>query len=325
RLGWPPEAVRFAGPYSLAVLATVRATPQGVCQLAGRFDLVGLQQVVPALVRLIGALVVLAIGGGLLGFLVAWLVSALVETITMWAFGFLALRKLKLTEPLIGPLRGVQAENQGLVGFILTTNFDLTLRDLAPNLVPLTVGWMLGPAAAGLLSLAQRATSVLHQPAILLSEASYSVFAKLASARDWAGLRHTAWRSAGLAMLIGTPILVALGLFGRQIMGLIGGGAFVAGGPLLFLLALARTVALGSALLIAALTAMGRPAGSISVNLFANVALYPLLPALLYLIGLDGAGWHAVLQNLLSAGLLAWLFTRALRQAGSPLPSGEGT
>ncbi|MEO6338605.1 MAG: lipopolysaccharide biosynthesis protein, partial [Caulobacteraceae bacterium] len=89
RLGWPPEAVRFAGPYSLAVLATVRATPQGVCQLAGRFDLIGLQQVVPPLVRLIGALVVLAIDGGLLGFLVAWLISALVETITMWAFGFL--------------------------------------------------------------------------------------------------------------------------------------------------------------------------------------------------------------------------------------------
>lgn len=324
RLGWPPEAVQFALPYSLAVLATVRATPQGICQLAGRFDLVGLQQVVPPLTRLVGALVVLALHGGLIGFLIAWLVAALAETVSMWTFGFLALRSLRLAEPLVGPVRGVRQENRGLLGFILTTNLDLTLRDLAPNLIPLTVGWMLGPAATGLFSLAQRATAVLHQPAVLLSQASYSVFARLASAHDWAGLGRTAWRSAGLSILIALPILLALGLFGQQVMGLLGGKGFVAGGPLLFLLALARTVALGSALLIAALTAMGRPARSISVNLCANVGLYPLLPALLLLVGLDGAGWHAVLQNLLSAGLLAWLFGRALRQQSPPLPQGEG-
>ncbi|MGH6910155.1 MAG: lipopolysaccharide biosynthesis protein, partial [Phenylobacterium sp.] len=53
-LGWPPEALAFAGPYSFAVLATVRSTPAGYLQLAGRFDLLGFHNVVAPIVRLLG-------------------------------------------------------------------------------------------------------------------------------------------------------------------------------------------------------------------------------------------------------------------------------
>ena len=41
-MDWPPNAMRFAAPYSLAILATVRSTPQGILQIAGRFNLIGL-------------------------------------------------------------------------------------------------------------------------------------------------------------------------------------------------------------------------------------------------------------------------------------------
>ena len=84
RLGWSPEAQAFALPFSLGVLGTVRATPQGVLQIAGRFDLIGLHQLVNPLVRLIGSLLCLVMGGGLVAFLGVWLASLIVEGVSMW-------------------------------------------------------------------------------------------------------------------------------------------------------------------------------------------------------------------------------------------------
>ncbi|MDP9162591.1 MAG: lipopolysaccharide biosynthesis protein, partial [Pseudomonadota bacterium] len=55
RLGWSPVAVGFAAPYSLAVLASIRSTPAGYLQLAGRFDLLGWHTLASPLVRLAGA------------------------------------------------------------------------------------------------------------------------------------------------------------------------------------------------------------------------------------------------------------------------------
>ena len=68
RLGWSPEIVALAIPYSFAVLATIRSTPAGYLQLSGRFDLLGIHNVVAPAVRLVGALIALAVGSGLRGF-----------------------------------------------------------------------------------------------------------------------------------------------------------------------------------------------------------------------------------------------------------------
>ena len=61
----------------------------------------------------------------------------------------------------------------------------------------------------------------------------------------------------------------------------------------------------------AALTAMGRPSRSIMVNLTINLGLFPLLPVLLLMFGVAGAGWHAVLQAVVAAIWLAAMFRRA--------------
>ena len=46
RLGWTPTAIAFATPYSLAVLATIRSAPAGLLQLLGRFDVLGIHNLV---------------------------------------------------------------------------------------------------------------------------------------------------------------------------------------------------------------------------------------------------------------------------------------
>ncbi len=257
-LGWPPRATEFAVIYSLSIFGTVRATPQGLLQLAGRFDLIGAHQMLSPLVRLIGSVIVWLAGGGLIDFLVVWLISALAEGAGMWLLGLWAFRRMRLDGRFLGPVDGVLKENAGLLPFIVTTNLDLTLRDLAPRIAPLTVGGLLGPAAAGILALIQRACSMLQQPAALLGQASYAVFAQLIAAGDIAALRRTVWRGAA-AVVAGTiPVVILFALWGGPILRLIGGRSFSGGELLLVLVAASRSLLLVTPPFSAALTAMGR-------------------------------------------------------------------
>lgn len=313
-MDWPPDAMRFATVYSLATLANVRSTPLGLLQLAGRFDLIAAHHLVMPMVRLIGSVIVWWLGGGLIGFLGVWLVAAIAEWASMWALGLWVLRQMRLDARLFGSVRGAIAENDGLLPFITTTNLDITLRELAPRLVPLAIGWMLNPAAAGLFSLAQRASTVLEQPALLLGQASYVVMAKLVAARDKARFSRVVWQSAGTALLLSIPVLVLLAFFSTPLLGLIGGKSFRGGANLLLLLAFARVIAISAPPFTSALIAMGLPSRSIMVNLLANLLLLPLLPLFLLRFGVDGAGWHAILQSAIAALALAWWFRSSVRQ-----------
>ncbi|WP_240653464.1 lipopolysaccharide biosynthesis protein [Sphingomonas crocodyli] len=315
RMGWSDDAMMLAIPYSLAVLATVRATPQGILQIAGRFDLIGLHQAISPMVRLIGAAIVWALGGGLAGFITVWLIASLVEGVAMWWLGMIAWEKLAEGRRLTGPWRGVLRERGGFGRFIMLTNFDITLRELAPNLAPLTVGWVLGPTAAGLLGLAQRASALLQQPATLLSQASYAVLADQVAKRQFGLLRHTVWRSAAIAGAVAVPIVAVLGLLGDRLLILLGGQSFTGGTTLLILVAIGRLAALAATPIAAGLTALGHPQRSMAVALITNLALYPALPALLWWIGVDGAGWHGLIQNAVALVIVALFFAHDVKRA----------
>ncbi len=313
-MDWPPDAMRFATVYSLATLANVRSTPLGLLQLAGRFDLIAAHHLVMPIVRLVGSVLVWWLGGGLLGFLAVWLVAAIAEWAGMWALGLWVLHRMRLDARLFGSVRGAIAENDGLLPFITTTNVDITLRELAPRLIPLAIGWVLSPAATGLFSLAQRASTVLEQPALLLGQASYVVIAKLVAARDQARISRVVWQSAGTALLLSLPVLVVLAFFSTPLLGLVGGKSFRGGATLLLLLAVARVIAISAPPFTSALIAMGFPSRSIMVNLLANLLLLPLLPLFLLRLGVNGAGWHAILQSAIATLALAWWFRSSVRQ-----------
>ncbi|OYX73581.1 MAG: hypothetical protein B7Y81_02390 [Caulobacter sp. 32-67-35] len=314
RLGWSPAALLWATPYSLAILASTRATPAGYLQLAGRFDLLGLHNTVAPLVRLVGAVVAALLHSGLIGFLVAWLAAALAECAVMWIMGLMVAREELPGAPFLGVMRGAVAENPGIRRFMFAANADITLGELSARAVPLIVGWTLGPAAAGLYAIAQRATVVLAQPAQILGQAAYAELAQLV-ARGGRGalLRAALGRSLGVAVLAATPILALIAIFSRPIAVLMGGDAFAgASGPMIWL-ASARTVLVVAPSISAALTALGRPVLSVGANLTGGLGLLVVLPPMLRALGLPGAGLHALLQAGLTAALLVWFVLRESR------------
>jgi len=315
RLGWSADTVAVAVPYSLAVLGTVRATPGGLVQIAGRFDWLGWHNLVQPGVRLAGAAIVWSTGGGLTALLWVWFASALAEGAAMWAWGWAAWRRLGIDRPLLGSIAGVRIENERLVSFLATTNVDLTLRHLAPRLLPLTVGWVLGPAATGVFSLAQRAGAALQVPATLIGQASYAVMADLLATGRRAAFARSVWRATGWAVAVAAPFVAVLALFPGRLIGWLGGDSFEGGALVLVLVAGAGAVRLGASALSSGLIALGRPGRSAGINLVASLGLFPLLPVLLWRMGVDGAGVHALLTAVFATAATAWAFARAVRSS----------
>ncbi len=319
KLGWSPRAIALSLPYSLAVLATVRATAAGYLQVTGRFGLLGVHSLVPPLVRLIGAVVAWAGHWGLVGFLWAWLAAAVLEWAVMWIMAFATMPRSLRAEALRADLRGVRAENPGLLRFMLGANADVTFAELAARVTPLAIGWLAGPAAAGLFAIAQRATVVIAQPAQSLGQAAYAELARLAAKGQTALVVSTIARASGLTMAVAIPVCVLFGLFGKTFAALMGGDGFAAAGGLMLWLAIARTLLLCAPPLSAALTALGRPSLSAGMNLAGSLGLVVMLSVALPLWGQDAVGPCIAAQAVLTMGLLGLaLAAQAAPANGAP-------
>ncbi|WP_297506425.1 lipopolysaccharide biosynthesis protein [uncultured Caulobacter sp.] len=304
RLGWSSQAMALGAPYSLAVLATVRATPAGYLQVTGRFGLLGVHSLVPPVARLIGAVVAWAGHWGLVGFLWAWMAAALLEWAVMWAMALASAPRALRQAVIRTDLSGVRAENPGLLRFMLGANADVTFAELAARATPLAIGWMAGPTAAGLFAIAQRATTVIAQPAQSLGQAAYAELARLAARGQTTLVISTIARASGVTMAIAIPVCALFGLFGQDFARLMGGGGFAAAGGLMPWLALSRTILLCAPPLSAALTALGRPGLSATMNFAGSLSLVALLPVALPIWGQDAIGPSVAAQAVLTMALL---------------------
>lgn len=311
-LGWPPKAMAFAPLYAFAVLGSVRSTPAGYLQLIGRFDLLGLHNLVQPCVRLIGTLVVIACGWGIKSFLVAWLIAALCEFGMMWAMGlWFACRDLgsALWRPRTGQ---VAAENQGIWRFLVATNVDTTFSELSGRAAPLIVGWVLGPAMAGLLAVAQRATVVIAQPAQILGSTAYAELAHIVAAgQGGRPLRRTLAKVVGIGLLAALPVVLLVLAFPQEIVRILAGPEFRDAATVMVLLVAARAIALIGPSCSSALSALGHPGRSMLANLLSSLMFLSVLPFLLHRFGLLGAGYQALGQAVLGSGLLVFLVWRS--------------
>ncbi|WP_132386399.1 lipopolysaccharide biosynthesis protein [Novosphingobium sp. PhB165] len=314
-LDWPPKAMAFAPFYAFAVLGSVRSTPAGYLQLCGRFDLLGLHNLVQPVVRLGGALIVIAFGWGLRSFLVAWLLAALAEFAVLWAMGLWVAAR-ELGSALWDPEQGDPAEeNEGIWRFLIASNADVTLGELTGRVAPLVVGWVLGPAMAGLFSVAQRATVIIAQPAQILGNTAYAELSHVvASGRGGKALRRILGKIVVIGLLAAAPVVLVVALFPQQILHLLAGKAFTEAAGVMIVLVLARAIALIGPPCSSAISALGHPARSMSANLFASLVFLSAMPWLLHQYGLMGAGIQALGQAILASGLLVFLVWRSSLQ-----------
>jgi O-antigen/teichoic acid export membrane protein len=315
RLGWSATAQAFAIPYSFAVLGSLRSAPAGYLQLLRRFDLLGAHSAIQPMVRLIGAIIAAAGGFGLKGFLIAWLTAAITEWAALWIMGAVLARRELGPDFHKGGIAGARAENPAIWRFMLGSNADVTFGELAGRIAPLAVGWLLGPAVAGLYAVAQRATQIIAQPAQLLGTSAYAELARLvAIGATGSSIRHALLRVIGIAMAAAVPVMIIVMLFAGPLIGVLAGKAFLAASGLMVWLVAGRVIYLIAPPCSAALLALGRPGLSVGANLLASLGLLPLLPVFIHFLGMIGAGVQAVVQAIVGSFVLAFFVWRTSKR-----------
>lgn len=315
-LGWPAEAVALAMVYSVTILFTLKSTPVGVLRLFDRFDLLAAHEAVAPAVRLLGAAAAYALGAGLGGFVAVWLAAGVAEGVVLWALGVRELARRGLLAGIVGWPRGAARVHPGLWGFVWTTNLNASLGQVRRRLAPLIVGWVLGPAPAGLFHVAQRVSAILARPAQLLRQSAYPELAKLVARNELKAVKRLVLRAGLVAAAGGLPVLLVLGALGAPILELVGGPEFTAAYGLLVLLGLARLIHLLGFPLGSALVALGRPGLALRVNLVIAVLFVPTLIGLLHAFGLIGAGLNTVAFALMTVGVMGAMVLRLLSRRG---------
>lgn len=325
--GFPPGIAPFAALYATAAAFMVMATPNGLLRLFDRFDLLARADALAAVVRLAGAALAAALGGGLPAFLGAWYASVVIGGLALAFAAWMELRRRGLLSREQGAAAGgrrvrVAEAHPGIWGFVWSTNMMTTLSLASGHVATLCVGSVLGPAQVALFSLARQIGEALLKPSRFLTPALYPELARLAAAGDHAGLRAVIRRGFAYSAAGALAVLAALAVLGGPLLRLVGGEAASPAWGVMLLLACAASLNFAAFPLEPLLVSVQRHGKALGIRSAATFAYIPAALAGLHVLGLEGAGVAAVASAALqlagqASAARRWLRARA---ASGPAP-----
>ena len=286
-MNWPDEAMSLVYLYCLATPFLIAATPTGVLQLYDSFKSLGWQLTILPGVRFVGAILILAYGGGLTEFLTVWIVSAVLSGASLWILGWRELKKRSLL-PSFKRQVGEKADRAWLP-FMIRTNLSSTLELTQTNLPVLIVGAMLGSAASGFLQIATNLSNLIAHPANMLNHATYPELSKVLVRDGRDEMRGIAWRSVLTGSAIAAPFVIIYLLFGKQLAVAVGGSEFAPAGILVGLMAMAQLWRIASVVFESAALATGRAGYVLGSQIASSIILILIMVVSLPSFGPIGA------------------------------------
>jgi O-antigen/teichoic acid export membrane protein len=293
-MGMNNHQVMILMAYSLVLLTTRTGTAAGILRLYDRFDILGMQMTIAPTIRFLGVVIAWRLNASLLVFAIIWASAYAAENIYMlWH------ARHKYNTQIKTELIGVSFKNaklsdfDGLKNFLWVSYWQSNLDVLPKHLTTVLIGYLLGPAEAGLLRLARELSSTLAKPAVLIRQV---VFADLT--RSWQqgsqAFNLVAYRTAILGGALGLLFGLTSYFFGEHLLRSLLGDKFVGAKDVLTLLLLAASLELAASPIRSALYAMGNAARALQIHMACTVIYLLLLFALTHKLGLIGAGIAAI-------------------------------
>jgi len=316
--GLSPELRLVALLYGMTVVTVLNSSGSatGLLHLQDRFGPLAVAATLEPVIRLAGAAAIFFLGGGLAGFLLLWLLALSVSHagIIVSAFTILAQRGAAWRFRFE---RGAWTRPEpGMWRYAWGTHWVGALNVAQDYLPTLATGGVIGATGAGLLK-----TARLFSDVLVVSTTKLLVPALLP---EMARLKETEGRTLAARvnrMTFGGFLLLfaLLAVFGRGLISLIAGTAFVGAYPAMLWLAASGVVAASSFSYETFLTAQGAIRRVVWSNSVAIALYFAALAVLLPVAGIEGVGMAAVASAVVRAGLLRWNARRA--HSYSPVPA----
>jgi O-antigen/teichoic acid export membrane protein len=312
--GWSTGMQRQAAAFCVALLLAIRSTPIGILRLHDLYARSAVADVVTPVVRLGGALLALAAGWGVAGFLLAW---AAAELATAAAYWMLALR----AEPLRFGAGRASARTPGMWRFVLATNASATIALSSRQLILLGVGLVAGPAAAGGYRIAAQLSQALAKLTAAVSRAVFPELARRLHDAAPGEMRRLAARVTGASLAAGMLGVAIAVLAGRPLVRAIAGAGFEAAYGPIVLLTIAAAIDLAAVAFEPVLVAAGRAGRALGWRVVATVVQIAALALLATTFGAIGAAWATVLGSGVAAVVLGMAASRVLGRGSLERPA----
>jgi len=296
----PPKYHEAARLYGLTVvLMAIGNAPDGVLRMLERFDLLALQTTITPGTRFLGALGLLFIEAGLPAFLIVWFLSWLVGQTYLLARAVVELQRRDLLQGAGWSLQGAWKPVSGIWRFSIYANLNSTLTLIEARLGILATGWMLGPAAAGLLRIASQLANLAIRPVVkLLLPALYPELSRLRAEARLGELKLMMGRTMLIVAGAGTIFVSGLAIFGDDVIRLIAGTGFEGAYSVMLWLAAGGALAAVATPVEPLLMSSGRARTAVLAKATASVAYTASMFGFLRFFGLDGAGMAFVCYGL---------------------------
>ncbi len=311
-LGWSRELAPAAALYALTIAVMTSATSVGLLRLFDRFRYLAGEQAVSSTVRLVGAGIAFALHAPLWAFLLAWAAGPLASFLYVGAIAWRELAQRRMLDgfKLIGPL------GEGLPGvwkFAWATNFSSSLDVAFTHVITLMVGSLLGPTQAALWRIGRQVADGMAKPARLVVPALYPELAKLRALGGDAAMRKLAGQVALLGGAVAGLLLLVTALFGKPLLSLIMGEAYVGASGVMTWQVTAAAIGVLALPLEPMLVSMRAAGAALRVRMVVSVVFLLALAPLVKLFGMNGAG--AALVGAAIAMAIGMFLTLRLRLA----------
>lgn len=318
--GWTDKLVEGAIAFGVVFVISTHWTPIGILRMRDRFDTAAFADAATPIVRCIGAVVMLAIKPGAIGFFGVWAVAEFLTAVAYWTAA-LRLQPIRWDLRRGLGLRTLAEANPGILKYALATNANSSLDVGGKQVALLMIGFLLNPAAVGGFRMAQQLAQGVAKFSQTMGRA---IFPELMRSRtDGSGeqafatlLIRTFRLTAGGAVIVVTVVL----LLGKPLIQLIGGEQFLSAYPLLQILGLAAAIDFAAVAFEPALVAMGRAGLALKLRLVSTIVLVGGIVGLTATLDTRGAAL-AVLAASLTSTVLLWIVLRPLianRAAATP-------
>jgi O-antigen/teichoic acid export membrane protein len=316
-VGWSPEVIAYAQPFSFLILFTMVATPTGLLRLYDRFDLLAGQAVVTPLFRLIGIAVAVFTGAPFWAYLAAWFFASFVGGVVLVFIGWREAHQHGHLAGMNASLAGLTAPHGGIWRFSILSNLHASMQIITGQMSTFLVGLVAGPSAAGIFKIGRDVATALSKPAELLNQSIYPEFARIGSRGGWDEFKALIVRG-GVVAGSGALAMIVLAVFAGQLFIAVFFGPAFEGAywPLVLLVATAGLTICGFPM-DPALYAMGRPGIPLRIDTVVILGIYlPMLVILTRLYGPTGAAGASLIAAAASfAGLTVFTAVQLRRQA----------
>jgi O-antigen/teichoic acid export membrane protein len=289
--------IPFAGSliilYAIKLLfSTVEATSTSLLLVYGRFSWVSYYTSFLAVVQLLSIALLLFLGYGLEGVLVAYITSAFVSGIVLLALVARLMRREALLRYMRAPISLISSRWKEIASFLITTNLNESFTLFTKNIDILILGYFRTTTEVGYYRLSK---SLIHGFSIVTTPVYRVLFpqlSKLWSSQRYKDFSQTIRRFTVLMTLIILPVTLLVALGASLLISVTAGKAFLPAAPFLRIMLAGVLVSSIFCWVRPALLSMGKPGVLTSTNGFLALTLLVLS---LFLVPLYGAYGSAIL------------------------------